>query len=87
MSDTRAEVQFLFAGRPVRGKQGDTIGMALWAAGERVLRASSRDGAPRGMFCGMGICFECLVVADGAVVRACTTPVRAGRRVERGGAP
>jgi predicted molibdopterin-dependent oxidoreductase YjgC len=83
----RAAVTFTFAGRTVRAAAGDTIAMALWAAGEAVLRRSSRDVAPRGVLCNMGICYECLVVVDGATVRACTTVVRDGMRVERGGRP
>jgi predicted molibdopterin-dependent oxidoreductase YjgC len=83
----RPALGLTFAGREVRALAGDTIAMALWAAGERTLRASSRDGAPRGVLCNMGICHECLVVADGRTVRACTTLVRDGMRVERGGRP
>ncbi|MFO1077613.1 MAG: (2Fe-2S)-binding protein [Planctomycetota bacterium] len=83
----RATVEFSFAGRTVRACAGDTIAMALWAAGERVLRHSSRDGAERSLLCNMGICYECLVVVDGATVRACTTVVSPGMRVEHGGKP
>ncbi len=83
----RAEVAFTFAGRALQARVGDTIAMALWAAGEPVLRQSSKDGTPRGVLCNMGICYECLVVIDGVTVRACTTVVRAGMRIERGGKP
>lgn len=83
----RPVVQFTFAGEPVTAWAGDTVAMALWAAGERALRRSSRDGAARGVLCNMGVCYECLVVVDGATVRACTTVVRDGMRVERGGRP
>ena len=83
----RGEVVFTFAGRQVTARAGDSIAMALWAAGERVLRQSSGDGAPRGVLCNMGICYECLCVADGVTVRSCMALVRAGMRVERGGRP
>ncbi len=83
----RATVEFTFGGRTVRAYVGDTVAMALWAAGEHVLRHSSRDGGDRSLLCNMGICFECLVVVDGATVRACTTVVQPGMRVERGGRP
>ena len=86
-TDERAVVEFTFAGCSMQGRAGDTIAMALFAAGEPVLRSSSRDGAPRGVLCNMGICYECLVLVDGSTVRACTTVVRAGMRVERGGRP
>ena len=86
-SGDRPEVPFTFAGQPCTGRAGDTVAMALWAAGEAVLRASSKDAAPRGVLCNMGICYECLVVIDGVTMRASTTLVREGMRVERGGKP
>ena len=85
--DDRREVTFDFEGRTVRAREGDTVAMALWADGERVLRRSSRDGAPRGVLFNMGICYECLVAVDGDVVRGCTTLVREGMNVRRGGRP
>jgi aerobic-type carbon monoxide dehydrogenase small subunit (CoxS/CutS family) len=40
-------------------------------------------GAPRAPLCGMGTCFECRVVVDGAAgVRACLLAVRDGMVVE-----
>lgn len=83
----RSGVAFTFVGRECSARVGDTIAMALWAEGEHVLRRSSKDGAPRGVLCNMGICYECLVVCDGATVRACTTVVRDGMRIEPGGKP
>jgi predicted molibdopterin-dependent oxidoreductase YjgC len=64
---------------PVR--HGQTIAAALMADGRRVFR-HTQSGAPRGLFCGMGVCFECLVTVDGvADQRACMTPVRPGMRI------
>ncbi|MBL8734751.1 MAG: (2Fe-2S)-binding protein [Planctomycetes bacterium] len=85
--DQRPAVTFTFAGRPVVARAGDSIAMALWAAGERELRRSSGEGRPRGVYCNMGVCFDCLVVVDGVTVRGCTTTVQDGMRVERGGRP
>ncbi|MBM4062844.1 MAG: (2Fe-2S)-binding protein [Planctomycetes bacterium] len=83
----RTAVEFTFAGAPVRAWSGDTVAMALWAAGHLALRRSSRDGAARGVFCSMGVCYDCLVRVDGETLRACTTLVRAGMLVEPGGKP
>ena len=42
----------------------------------------ARSGAPRGPFCGMGVCFDCLVTVDGRPSqRACLTKVAAGMDV------
>ena len=78
-----ATVRFLFDGRPVRARQGESVAAALFASGTKTLRASPRNGAPRGMFCLMGSCQECLVVVDGCRALACRTTVIEGMRVEK----
>lgn len=73
-----------FAGRSVPARAGDSIAVALLAAGITCTRTTPASGAPRGPFCLMGVCFECLAVVDGrANVQTCMTPVRDGMRVER----
>lgn len=71
-----------FDGRPVPAEPGQTVAAALWAAGVRSWR-TTRDGRrPRGLFCGIGVCFDCLVTIDGvANRRACLVPARAGMAV------
>jgi len=81
----RELVEFTFEGAPVTAYVGDSVAMALWAAESSSVRNSSREGEPRGVLCNMGICYECLVVVDGETVRSCTTLVRAGMNVQRGG--
>ena len=64
--------------------EGETVAAALTAAGIRTLRTNER-GEPRGVFCGMGVCFDCLVRIDGrASQRACMTKVAGGMRIEPG---
>ena len=75
-------VRFTFAGRAVEGFVGETIAAALWADQQRALRRSRVRGEPRGIFCNMGICYECLVQVDGREVRACMTTIRPGMVVE-----
>ena len=70
-------------GKPLRAAAGQSIAAALLAAGRKSLR-SSPSGEPRGLYCGIGVCQECRVQADGRVVRACVTPVTAGMRVTTG---
>jgi hypothetical protein len=66
-----------FDGRRVRVEPGQTVAAALWAAGVRSWRTTRETGAPRGMFCGIGVCFDCLVTVDGtANQRACLVPAR-----------
>lgn len=72
----------LFDGRPVPAAPGQTVAAALWAAGVRSWRTTRNAGAPRGLFCGIGACFDCLVTIDGtANQRACLIPARPGMSV------
>lgn len=75
-------VRFSFDGKALEAGSGETISVALHASGEQVLRTTSRRAEPRGLFCNMGVCFECLVEVDGlSNVRACQTVVRPGMQV------
>lgn len=76
-----ATIDFTFDGRHVTARPGQSVAMALWDAGVRALRESPRDAAPRGVFCAIGICQECVVLIDGVRRPACTTLVRPGLNV------
>jgi aerobic-type carbon monoxide dehydrogenase small subunit (CoxS/CutS family) len=71
-------------GEPVPAFAGETVATVLLALGRRTFR-HTEQGAPRGIFCGMGICFDCLVTVDGVDnVRACLTPVAEGMVITTG---
>jgi predicted molibdopterin-dependent oxidoreductase YjgC len=73
----------LVDGEGVTAYEGESIAAALLASGRRFTRWTARAGEPRGYFCGMGLCQDCLVTVDGLPnVRACMTPVRDHLRVE-----
>ena len=77
-------VEILVDGERVTAREGDTVAAALLASGHLACRTTPVSGAPRGPYCMMGVCFECLVTIDGAQnQQACMTPVRAEMRVER----
>jgi predicted molibdopterin-dependent oxidoreductase YjgC len=76
-------LEVLIEGRPVTAYPGETVATVLLAAGHLAMR-TTLDGSPRGVFCGMGVCFDCLVYVDGRPnTRACMTFVRAGMRIAR----
>ena len=65
-------------GRPVPASPGQTIAEAMLASGLRTCR-STRSGSARGVFCGMGICYECRMIVDGIPnTRTCMTPAVPG---------
>ncbi len=74
---------FQFDGQACHAAPGDSIAAALAVAGHSTL-GWRRNGTPRGVFCGMGVCHDCLVTVDGQRgARACMTTVRPGMMVER----
>lgn len=74
---------FSFNGEAHIAKAGQTLAAALTDAGERVFRLTSK-GAPRGVFCGMGVCQDCLLTVDGIPnQRGCMTLVHEGATVLR----
>jgi predicted molibdopterin-dependent oxidoreductase YjgC len=68
-----------FDGREIEAQPGRTVAAALWAAGITSWRTTRRTGRPRGIFCGIGVCFDCLVTVNGRPnQRACLVPVHSG---------
>jgi D-hydroxyproline dehydrogenase subunit alpha len=66
-------VPFTFDDRQLEGRMGESLAAALIAAGVKQLRRT-HTGEPRGVFCGMGVCQDCLVEVDGKPnQRACMT--------------
>jgi predicted molibdopterin-dependent oxidoreductase YjgC len=76
------DVPITVDGEPVRARAGDTVAAALLAAGYRATRTTPVSGAPRGPFCMMGVCFDCLVEIDGQPNRqGCLVTVTPGMRI------
>lgn len=81
-------ISFEFDGTVYPALEGDSVASALLASGVRTLRRSKRADERRGIYCGIGHCYECRVTVDGkASVRACITPVADGMVVESGPSP
>ncbi|HSV78720.1 MAG TPA: (2Fe-2S)-binding protein [Ramlibacter sp.] len=77
-----ATVQIRFNERSLTVPAGITVAAALLQSGVQRFRASPVSGAPRGPYCMMGVCFECLVEIDGEPSRqSCLVTVREGMEV------
>lgn len=69
-------------GRSIVAYEGETVAGALLAAGIGIFRRTAETGTGRGQFCGMGICYDCLVDFDEeASVRACMTAAVPGMKI------
>ncbi|MEU5993470.1 (2Fe-2S)-binding protein [Spirillospora sp. NPDC047418] len=68
-------------GEPLTGVAGQTVAGVLLGSGRTAWREGP-SGAPRGVFCGIGACFDCLVTVNGVRdVRACRRRARDGDAV------
>lgn len=77
------DIAFTIDGKPVSAAAEDSVAAAALASGVLKFRASAVSGEPRGPYCMMGVCFECLLTIDGRPnQQACMVRVRPGMRVE-----
>jgi len=79
----RPLVRIQVDGDTVEAMEGEPIATALLAAGKSVFRYTRKRKEPRGVYCAIGRCTDCMMIVDGVPnVRTCVTPVRAGMKVE-----
>lgn len=79
-------VQICVDGREITVREGMMIAAALLEQGIRINRYTRKNHEPRGIFCGIGQCTDCVMIVDGVPnVRTCITPVRAGMVIETQG--
>ena len=85
MSTIESGQTFTFDGREIPLGPGQSVGAALMSASIRSWRTTRKNGRPRGLFCGIGICYDCLITIDGVPnQRACLTPAEPGMQVSGG---
>ncbi len=75
-------------GETVTGITGQSIAGIVMACDQLELRRTASADRPRGVFCGIGVCFDCLIEVNGVQdVRACQRKARDGDAVVTGGKP
>ena len=82
--DTRKSIVTVkINGQPYKAIEGEMIAAVLMANGIRVHRHTTKKHEPRGVFCGIGQCTDCVMTVNGKPnVRACITPVEDGMVIE-----
>ena len=76
-------IEFTFDGEKIDAITGQSVAAALLAANQRTLRKTRFNNNDRGVFCGIGVCFDCLVVIDGITnQRACLIEAKSGMKVQ-----
>jgi predicted molibdopterin-dependent oxidoreductase YjgC len=76
-------ITFTYDGNQITGYEGEPIAIALEAAGIMIHRYTKKNHEPRGIFCAIGRCTDCVMVVDGKPnVRTCITPLVEGMDVK-----
>ena len=81
--EVEVEVEVEVDGEKRLVRAGICVAAALLRLGNFELRQSPK-GNPRGAYCMMGVCQECVVRIDGRIRQACLTPVHPGMLIETG---
>ena len=70
-------------GREIEAIEGEPIAAAILASGIKVLRYTPKLKSPRGLYCAIGRCTDCIMKVNGIPsIRTCITPVEPGMIVE-----
>lgn len=81
--EEKNEVTIYYNGIPVPAREGEPIAAALINAGIKAFRTTPKLDKPRGIFCAIGRCTDCMMIVDGKPnTRTCVTPVCDGMKVE-----
>ncbi len=81
-NENKKIVTFRYNGKEMHGYEGEPIAAALKANGVMVHRYTMKQHKPRGIFCAIGRCTDCVMVVDGEPnVRTCMTPLAEGMDV------
>ena len=76
-------VTFEYDGKPMEGYEGEPIAMALKSNGVEIHRYTTKLHKPRGLYCSIGRCTDCVMVVDGVPnVRTCMTALKEGMKVQ-----
>ena len=77
------KVKFTYDGKEMEGYEGEPIAAALRAEGVMTHRYTKKLHQPRGIFCAIGRCTDCVMVVDGKPnTRTCVTMLKEGMAVE-----
>lgn len=80
--DASKTVTIYYNDTPVPALDGEPVAAALMNAGIRSFRTTAKRHEPRGIFCAIGRCTDCMMIVDGVPnVRTCVCPVHDGMRV------
>ena len=70
-------IEVFINGEKIIAYEGELVSTVLQAEGISVFNHKHKTGKPSGIYCAMGVCYECLVSVDNVPnIRACQTLIR-----------
>ena len=76
-------VKIIVDGEQMEAREGEMIAAALIATGKKYFSKTIKTHEPRGIYCGIGRCTDCVMTVNGIPnVRTCITPVEDGMVIE-----
>ena len=81
--ESRKQITFYYDGLELEGYEGEMIAAALKAQGIVIHRYTAKEHKPRGIFCAIGRCTDCVMIVDGIPkIRTCMTPLKEGMKIQ-----
>jgi predicted molibdopterin-dependent oxidoreductase YjgC len=81
--DKKKKIRIYVDGKEMEAYEGDMIASALLSNGKKVFRLTKKEKKPRGVFCAIGRCTDCIMIVDGTPnIRTCITPVKEGMKID-----
>lgn len=79
----KKKIRIYVDGKEMEANEGDMIASALLSNGKKVFRLTKKEKKPRGVFCAIGRCTDCIMIVDGTPnIRTCITPVKEGMKID-----
>ena len=79
--ENRKEVKFFFNSEELTGYEGEPVSSALFANGVKEFSENTSRHRHLGIFCANGQCAQCSVIINGAPMKSCITPLKAGMKI------
>jgi len=81
--EEQKKIKIIFDGKELEAYKGEMIATSLLANRIKVFRLTKINKKPRGIFCGIGRCTDCVMIVNGiSNIRTCVTPVEEGMKIE-----
>jgi len=81
--EEKKKVKIYVDNKEMEAYEGEMVASALLANGKKVFRLTKKEKRPRGIFCAIGRCTDCVMIVNGIPnIRTCITPVQEGMEIE-----